>query len=46
MRSLRGPAVMVAAGILLSRLIGLVRQRVFAHFFGTSAAADAFWAAA
>lgn len=45
MRSLRGPAVMVAAGILLSRLIGLVRQRVFAHFFGTSAAADAFWAA-
>ena len=36
---------MVAAGILLSRLIGLVRQRVFAHYFGTSAVADAFWAA-
>lgn len=36
---------MVAAGILISRVIGLVRQRVFAHFFGTSAAADAFWAA-
>lgn len=36
---------MVAAGILLSRIIGLVRQRVFAHYFGTSAAADAFWAA-
>ena len=27
---------MVAAGILLSRIIGLVRNRVFAHFFGTS----------
>ncbi|HJR50946.1 MAG TPA: murein biosynthesis integral membrane protein MurJ [Gemmatimonadales bacterium] len=36
---------MVAAGILLSRIIGLVRNRVFAHYFGTSAAADAFNAA-
>lgn len=36
---------MVAAGILASRLAGLVRNRVFAHFFGTSDAADAFNAA-
>src|SRR5690242_18664346 len=36
---------MVAAGILLSRLLGLVRNRVFAHYLGTSAAADAFNAA-
>ena len=36
---------MVAAGILLSRIIGLIRNRVFAHYFGTSAAADAFNAA-
>ncbi|HEY9504710.1 MAG TPA: murein biosynthesis integral membrane protein MurJ [Gemmatimonadales bacterium] len=36
---------MVAAGILLSRIIGLVRNRVFAHYFGTSMAADAFSAA-
>lgn len=35
----------VAAGILLSRLIGLVRDRVFAHYFGNSDAADAFRAA-
>jgi putative peptidoglycan lipid II flippase len=35
----------VAAGILLSRILGLVRNRVFAHYFGTSAAADAFNAA-
>jgi putative peptidoglycan lipid II flippase len=41
----RAPAVLVAAGILLSRLAGLVRQRVFAHYFSTSAAADAFTAA-
>src|ERR687898_1894154 len=39
------PAVLVAAGILLSRILGLVRNRVFAHYFGTSAAADAFNAA-
>ena len=39
------PAVMVAAGILLSRIVGLVRNRVFAHYFGTSDAADAFNAA-
>jgi putative peptidoglycan lipid II flippase len=35
----------VAAGILLSRLVGLVRDRVFAHYFGNSDAADAFRAA-
>jgi len=38
-------AVLVGAGILLSRLAGLVRDRVFAHYFGNSAAADAFKAA-
>ncbi|MDQ3137107.1 MAG: murein biosynthesis integral membrane protein MurJ [Gemmatimonadota bacterium] len=35
----------VAAGILFSRILGLVRNRVFAHYFGTSDAADAFNAA-
>jgi putative peptidoglycan lipid II flippase len=38
-------AFMVGAGILISRLVGLARQRVFAHYFGTSAAGDAFSAA-
>jgi putative peptidoglycan lipid II flippase len=39
-------AVFVAAGILCSRLAGLVRLRVFAHYFGLeSDAADAFNAA-
>ncbi|HEY5892351.1 MAG TPA: murein biosynthesis integral membrane protein MurJ [Chthoniobacterales bacterium] len=41
----RSASVLVAAGILLSRIAGLVRQRVFAHYFGNSAAADAFNAA-
>src|SRR6202044_4225559 len=38
----RSSAFTVSAGILLSRLLGLVRDRVFAHYFGNSTAADAF----
>jgi putative peptidoglycan lipid II flippase len=42
--SARG-ATRVALGILLSRLAGLIRTRVFAHAFGTSPIAGAFSAA-
>jgi putative peptidoglycan lipid II flippase len=38
-------AALIAAGILASRIAGFVRQRVFAHYFGQSDAADAFMAA-
>ncbi len=38
-------AFLVGAGILISRIIGLLRQRVFAYYLGTSAANDAFVAA-
>ncbi len=41
----RGAAFLVGAGILLSRIAGLIRQKVFAHYFSTSLAADAFNAA-
>ena len=41
-RRFGGYAVLVAAGIILSRVAGLIRQSMFAHFFGVSAAADAF----
>ncbi|MDC0706962.1 murein biosynthesis integral membrane protein MurJ [Stigmatella sp. ncwal1] len=37
--------MLVAAGILASRLMGLVRERVFAHYLGNSAAAAVFKAA-
>jgi putative peptidoglycan lipid II flippase len=36
---------LVAAGILLSRMMGLVRQRVFSYYFGLTDEADAFTAA-
>jgi putative peptidoglycan lipid II flippase len=38
-------ADMVTAGILLSRIIGLVRERVFGFYFGVTSEADAFRAA-
>jgi len=41
----RHHAFLVAAGILLSRIAGLIRTRVIAHYFGNSDAADAFNAA-
>jgi putative peptidoglycan lipid II flippase len=36
---------MVGLGILLSRIMGLVRETVFAHYFGSAPAADAVKAA-
>jgi putative peptidoglycan lipid II flippase len=39
------PAALVAAGILLSRIVGLVRERVFGFYFGVTDEADAFRAA-
>ena len=41
----RGHALLGGAGLLCSRLVGLVRQRVFSHYFGLSDAADIFSAA-
>ena len=35
-------AFLVGAGILLSRIAGLIRERIFAHYFGNSDASDAF----
>ncbi len=40
-----GAATIVATGILLSRVFGLARQMLMAHFLGASLAADAFTAA-
>ena len=44
-RSAGRSAALIAAGILLSRIAGLVRQRVFAHYLGLWDAADALSAA-
>ncbi|MES2477307.1 MAG: murein biosynthesis integral membrane protein MurJ [Verrucomicrobiota bacterium] len=45
-KAARGGAAFVAAGIFLSRIAGLIRTRVFAHYFGAeSPAGDVFNAA-
>ena len=44
-KPVRGGAAFVAAGIFLSRIAGLIRGRVFAHYFGKSLEADVFFAA-
>jgi len=38
----KGGAIWISAGIFLSRISGLIRQRIFAHYFGNSDAGDAF----
>jgi putative peptidoglycan lipid II flippase len=45
MAAKRGGASLVAAGIFLSKIAGLVRESVFTYYFGNSAAADSFKAA-
>jgi putative peptidoglycan lipid II flippase len=37
-----GAAFRVALGIFISRITGLIRERVIAHYFGNSGVADAF----
>jgi putative peptidoglycan lipid II flippase len=39
------PAFLVFTGMLLTKISGLLRETVFAHYFGNSAAADAYKAA-
>lgn len=42
---MKNHALLVGLGIFLSRISGLIRERVFAHYFGNSDAGDAFKAA-
>ncbi len=42
---MKSHALLVGLGILLSRISGLIRERIFAYYFGNSEAADAFKAA-
>lgn len=44
-KAVRGGAGFVAAGIFLSRIAGLVRSRVFSHYFGVDDTSDVFTAA-
>jgi putative peptidoglycan lipid II flippase len=41
-RRFYGATGLIAGGTFISRILGLVREQVFAYFFGASAATDAF----
>lgn len=44
-KSITGAAVVIGAAGLASRLVGLVRDRLFVHYFGAGAVTDAYQAA-
>ncbi|MEK7624744.1 MAG: murein biosynthesis integral membrane protein MurJ [Patescibacteria group bacterium] len=44
-KSVAGAALLIGIATLMSRLVGIARDRTFAHFFGASAVMDAYYAA-
>jgi putative peptidoglycan lipid II flippase len=44
-KSITGAALIIAGATLVSRLVGLVRDRIFAHYFGAGQVMDAYYAA-
>lgn len=44
-KTITGAAIIIAGTTLISRLIGLFRDRIFAHYFGAGPIMDAYYAA-
>jgi putative peptidoglycan lipid II flippase len=44
-QTITGAAIILAAASLCSRVLGMARDRVLAHYFGTGMLTDAYWAA-
>ncbi len=44
-KTVTGAAIVIAAATLLSRVVGIARDRVFAHYFGAGVVMDAYYAA-
>lgn len=44
-KTITGAAIIIAGATLLSRVVGLLRDRIFAHHFGAGAIMDAYYAA-
>lgn len=44
-KTITGAAVIIGAATLVSRIVGLFRDRVFAHYFGAGQVMDAYYAA-
>ncbi len=44
-KTITSSAILIGAASLISRMVGLVRDKTFAHLFGNSAVTDAYYAA-
>lgn len=44
-KSITGAAIILAAATLVSQMVGLLRDHIFAHYFGAGPAMDAYYAA-
>ncbi len=44
-KSITGAAIIISGATLVSRLVGLLRDRIFAHYFGAGPIMDAYYAA-
>lgn len=44
-KSITGAAIIISGATLVSRLVGLLRDRIFAHYFGAGPVVDAYYAA-
>lgn len=44
-KSITGAALIISGATLVSRLVGLIRDRIFAHYFGAGPIMDAYYAA-
>lgn len=44
-KSITGAALLLSTTTLISRIIGLLRDRIFAHYFGAGSVMDAYYAA-
>ncbi len=44
-KNITGAAIILAAAALASRFLGLIRDRILAHYFGAGPLMDAYWAA-
>ncbi|MEK7131349.1 MAG: murein biosynthesis integral membrane protein MurJ [Patescibacteria group bacterium] len=44
-KSITGAAIIISGATLVSRLVGLLRDRIFAHYFGARPIMDAYYAA-
>ena len=44
-KTITGAAILISGATLISRIVGLLRERIFAHYYGANHIMDAYYAA-